>query len=49
MVVRKEKEEENPCKKYGLGTHPSKVQGKREHEWTQTREKTKANNEPKKN
>jgi hypothetical protein len=31
-----------------MGTHPSKVQGKREHKWTQTKEKTKANNQPKK-
>jgi hypothetical protein len=31
-----------------MGTHPSKIQGKREHEWTQTKEKTKANNQPKK-
>jgi hypothetical protein len=31
-----------------MGTHPSKVQGKREHKKTQPKEKTKTNNEPKK-
>ncbi len=31
-----------------MGTHPSKVQGKREHKWTQTKEKTKTINPKKK-
>jgi hypothetical protein len=31
-----------------VGTHPSKVQGKREHKWTQTKEKTKTINPKKK-
>jgi hypothetical protein len=31
-----------------MGTHPSKVQGEKEHKKTQPKEKTKANNEQKK-
>jgi len=30
-----------------MRTHPSKVQGKQEHKWTQPKDKTKANNEEK--
>jgi len=38
--------EEKPCKSESrMGTHPSKVQGKWEHKKTQSKEKTKANNQ----
>jgi len=40
--------ESKPCKsKSKMGTHPSKVQGKREHQSTQPKEKTKTNNQQK--
>jgi hypothetical protein len=44
-----QEEKKKPCKyKSRIGTHPSKVQSKQEHKWTQPQEKTKANNLKKK-